>query len=143
MSEISLVGKNLFLKYTSDFQGTLIPSLIAMTPQGQSMLLTISHMDGQFEMAGTATKVGAPAPGAAAGRGRSGSGAESTAQGGGRGPAAQPQVPRVTDLLQMMSALPDSAQATPKQPRTVLLLARAAGFVHSSITRTTRIGFMR
>ena len=92
VSDISLVGKNLFLKYTSDFQGTPIPSLIAMTPQGQNMLLTISLMDGQFEMAGTATKGGAPAPGAAAGRGRGGSGAESTAQGGGRGPAAQPQV---------------------------------------------------
>ena len=92
VSDISLVGKNLFLKYASDFQGTLIPSLIAMTPQGQNMLLTISLMDGQFEMAGTATKGGAPASGAAAGRGPGGSGAESTAQGGGRGPAAQPQV---------------------------------------------------
>jgi hypothetical protein len=138
VSDISLVGKNLFLKYTSDFQGTLIPSLIAMTPQGQNMLLTISLMDGQFEMAGTATKGGAPAPGAAAGGGRSGSGAESTAQGGGRGPAAQPQVARVTDLLQMMSALPESAPATPKQPRTVLVLARAAGFVHSSIPLAAR-----
>ena len=138
VSDISLVGKNLFLKYTSDFQGTLIPSLLAMTPQGQNMLLTISLMDGQFEMAGTATKGGAPAPGAATGRGRSGSGAESTAQGGGRGPAAQPQVPRVTDLLQMMSALPDSPATTPKQPRTVLVLARAAGFVHSSIPLAAR-----
>ena len=64
--------------------------------------------------------------------------AESTAQGGGRGPAAQPQVPRVTDLLQMMSALPESAPATPKQPRTVLVLAKAAGFVHSSIPLAAR-----
>ena len=138
VSDISLVGKNLFLKYTTDFQGTLIPSLIAMTPQGQNMLLTISLMDGQFEMAGTATKGGAPASGAAAGRGPGGSGAESTAQGGGRGPAAQPQVARVTDLLQMMSALPESAPATPKQPRTVLVLAKAAGFVHSSIPLAAR-----
>ena len=138
VSDISLVGKNLLLKYTSDFQGTLIPSLLAMTRQGQNMLLTISFMDGQFEMAGTATKGGAPAPGAAAGRGRGGSGAESTAQGGGRGPAAQPQVARVTDLLQMMSAVPESAPATPKQPRTVLVLAKAAGFVHSSIPLAAR-----
>jgi type 1 glutamine amidotransferase len=138
VSDISLVGKNLFLKYTSDFQGTLIPSLLAMTPQGENMLLTISLMDGQFEMAGTATKGGAPAPSAAAGRGRGASGAESTAQSGGRGPAAQPQVARVTDLLQMMSALPESAPATPKQPRTVLVLAKAAGFVHSSIPLAAR-----
>ena len=138
VSDISLVGKNLFLKYTSEFQGTSIPTLVAMTPQGQDMLVTVSLMDGQFEMAGTATKGGAPAPGAAAGRGRGGSGAESTAQGGGRGPAAQPQVARVTDLLQMMSALPESAPAPPKQPRTVLVLAKAAGFVHSSIPLAAR-----
>jgi type 1 glutamine amidotransferase len=35
--------------------------------------------------------------------------------------------------MQMMAALPDTAPATPKQPRRVLVLARAAGFVHSSI----------
>ena len=46
-----------------------------MTRHGADMLLTISFMDGQFEMAGTATKGGAPPPAAAAGRGRGGSGA--------------------------------------------------------------------
>jgi hypothetical protein len=50
----------------------------------------------------------------------------------------QPQVPRVTDLMQMMAALPDSAPAKPKQPRRVLVLARATGFVHSSIPLTAR-----
>jgi type 1 glutamine amidotransferase len=48
-----------------------------------------------------------------------------------RGP--QPQVPRVVDLQQMMAALPDTAPATPKQPRRILVLARAMGFVHASI----------
>ena len=38
----------------------------------------------------------------------------------------------------MMSALPESAPAVPKQPRTVLVLARAAGFVHSSIPLAAR-----
>jgi type 1 glutamine amidotransferase len=50
----------------------------------------------------------------------------------------QPQVARVTDLMQMMSALPDSAPAAPKKPRRVLVLARAAGFVHSSIPLAAR-----
>jgi type 1 glutamine amidotransferase len=56
-------------------------------------------------------------------------------------PAARPpqtQVARVTDLLQMMAALPDTAPATPKQPRRVLVLGRAAGFVHASIPLTAR-----
>ena len=40
--------------------------------------------------------------------------------------------------MQMMSALPDAAPAKPKQPRRVLVLARAAGFVHSSIPLAAR-----
>jgi len=51
---------------------------------------------------------------------------------------AQPQVARVTDLMQMMAALPDTAPATPKQPRKILVLAKAAGFVHASIPLATR-----
>ena len=53
-------------------------------------------------------------------------------------PRPQPQVARVTDLMQMMAALPDTAPATPKQPRRVLVLAKAAGFVHSSIPLAAR-----
>ena len=53
-------------------------------------------------------------------------------------PRPQPQVARVTDLMQMMAALPDAAPATPKQPRRVLVLAKAAGFVHSSIPLAAR-----
>jgi type 1 glutamine amidotransferase len=139
VSEISLVGQNLFLKYASDFQGMHIPGLVAMTPHGQDMLLTISILDGQMEMAGTATRGSAAGSGAKpAGGGQTGRGAAPAAQGGGRGPVGQPQVARVTDLIQMMSALPESAPATPKQPRTVLVLAKAAGFVHSSIPLAAR-----
>jgi type 1 glutamine amidotransferase len=60
------------------------------------------------------------------------------AQAGGQGRGPQPQVARVTDLMQMMAALPDTAPATPKQPRRVLVLARAAGFVHASIPLAAR-----
>jgi type 1 glutamine amidotransferase len=136
-SDISLSGKNLLLKYSSDYQGMAIPGLIAMTPQGDKMLLTISLLDGQVEMAGTATKGGAAAPSAMAGGRGQGAGGGAPAQGGGRG-AGQPQVARVIDLMQMMSALPESAPATPKQPRTVLVLAKAQGFVHSSIPLAAR-----
>ena len=40
-----------------------------------------------------------------------------------------------TVLMQMMAALPDAPPAVPKQPRKVLVLAKAAGFVHSSERR--------
>lgn len=52
--------------------------------------------------------------------------------------APQPQVAKVVDLMQMMAALPDAAPAQPKQPRKVLVLAKAAGYVHSSIPLATR-----
>jgi hypothetical protein len=89
----------------------------------------MSMLDGQFEMSGTGTKgkpvlTARPAP--AGQRGPQGP----------RGP--QPQVARVSDLLQMMAALPDHAPAVPKKPRRVLVLAKAAGFVHASIPLAAR-----
>ena len=53
-------------------------------------------------------------------------------------PRVQSQVARVTDLMQMLAALPDAAPAAPKQPRRVLVLAKAAGFVHATIPLTAR-----
>ena len=38
----------------------------------------------------------------------------------------------------MMAALPDKAPVKPKQPRKVLVLAKSAGFVHSSIPLAAR-----
>jgi type 1 glutamine amidotransferase len=55
------------------------------------------------------------------------------AGGGGRGAAPQNQTPKPDDVEKMMAALPDKAPAKPKQPRKVLVLAKAAGFVHSCI----------
>jgi type 1 glutamine amidotransferase len=52
--------------------------------------------------------------------------------GGGRG-SGQPRTPDPATVQAMMAALPDKAPATPTRPRKVLVLARAAGFVHSSI----------
>ena len=52
--------------------------------------------------------------------------------GGGRG-AAQNQTPDPAHVTAMLAALPAAAPAKPKQPRKVLVLGKAAGFVHSSI----------
>jgi type 1 glutamine amidotransferase len=51
--------------------------------------------------------------------------------GGGRG--AQNQTPKPEDVAAMMAALPSTAPAKPARPRKVLVLAKAQGFVHSSI----------
>jgi type 1 glutamine amidotransferase len=53
--------------------------------------------------------------------------------GAGRGAAPQPQTPDPAHVQAMVAALPATAPAKPKQPRKVLVLAKAAGFVHSSI----------
>jgi type 1 glutamine amidotransferase len=58
--------------------------------------------------------------------------------GGGRGGGPQTQVANPVDVAQMLVAVPSVAPATPAQPRRVLVLARAAGFVHSSIPLATR-----
>ena len=58
--------------------------------------------------------------------------------GGGRGAQGQNQTPNPNDVQAMMAALPDKAPATPRQPRKVLVLGKAAGFVHSSIPLAAR-----
>jgi type 1 glutamine amidotransferase len=56
----------------------------------------------------------------------------------GRGAAPQPQTPDPAHVQAMLAALPASAPAKPKQARKVLVLAKAAGFVHSSIPIAAR-----
>jgi uncharacterized protein len=45
----------------------------------------------------------------------------------------QIQLPLLEDVVAMEDALPDKAPAIPKKPRKILVLAKARGFVHSSI----------
>jgi type 1 glutamine amidotransferase len=135
VTNVTHSGKSLVLKYSTDYQGMSIPTVATLTPAGAGLTASFSMMDGQFEMSGTGVKgiVAAPAQAAAQGRAAGQGRGAAPAAGGGRGRGPQPQVARVTDVMQMMAALPDSAPATPKKPRRVLVLAKAQGFVHSSI----------
>ncbi len=59
--------------------------------------------------------------------------------GGGRGAApAQNQTPQPEHVQAMVAALPATAPAKPARPRKVLVLGKAAGFVHSSIPLAAR-----
>jgi type 1 glutamine amidotransferase len=49
------------------------------------------------------------------------------------GRSNNPRTPCAADVQAMMGALPATAPAKPKQPRKILVLAAAQGFVHSSI----------
>ncbi len=48
-------------------------------------------------------------------------------------PGPQNQTPKASDVAAMESALPDTAPAKPSGPRKVLVLSKAAGYVHSCI----------
>jgi mono/diheme cytochrome c family protein len=62
VSDISLSGKNLVLEYVSTMGGNPIPTVLTLTPDGAGLRANMAVMDGQFEMAGTATKQAAGAP---------------------------------------------------------------------------------
>jgi type 1 glutamine amidotransferase len=55
------------------------------------------------------------------------------------GPMAQNQTPDPEHVKAMVAALPDKPGVKPKAQRRVLVLARAAGFVHSSIPLAARM----
>ena len=50
----------------------------------------------------------------------------------------QNQTPKPEDVQAMMAALPDKVAVKPRQPRKVLVIARAVGYVHSSIPLAAR-----
>ena len=56
----------------------------------------------------------------------------------GRGRSVQNQTPDPADVQAMVAALPGKPGAKPKQPRKVLVLGKAAGFIHSSIPLAAR-----
>jgi mono/diheme cytochrome c family protein/glucose/arabinose dehydrogenase len=80
VSDVSIAGKSLVLRYSSDLQGSPVPTTMTLTPDGQGLRANMALMDGQFEMAGNATKQAPGTPVRASGFG-----------GGGRGSATSDQ----------------------------------------------------
>ena len=80
VSDISMSGKSLVLKYMTSMQGTPISNVLMLTPQGAELTARLAVMDGQYEMNGTAAKQapGAPLPGGFGGGGRGTSTNENT-----------------------------------------------------------------
>jgi mono/diheme cytochrome c family protein len=60
--DISLADKSLVLKYSTDIQGNPVSTAMTLTPEGQGLRANMALMDGQYEMAGTATKQAPGAP---------------------------------------------------------------------------------
>jgi type 1 glutamine amidotransferase len=136
-SNVRLSGRSLLISYNTNYPGMTIPTVLILTPDGAGMRADMSILDGQLEMSGTAAKGSAAATAAPSRGGGQAAGGGGQAVGRG-GPPPQPQAARVVDVMQMMAALPDSAPAKPQRPRRILVLARAQGFVHSSIPLAAR-----
>lgn len=64
VTDISLSGKSLVLRYVNSMQGTPISTVLTLTPDatGPSLRANMAMMDGQYEMAGTAAKQAPGAP---------------------------------------------------------------------------------
>ena len=69
VTDISLAGNNLVLKYFSNMQGTPISTVMTLTPDGAGLRANMAVMDGQYQMSGTATKQAPGAPVRASGFG--------------------------------------------------------------------------
>src|SRR5262245_720373 len=64
VTDISLSGKTLVLKYVTNMQGTSLSTTLTLTPDaaGPTLRANMAIMDGQYEMAGTAAKQAPGAP---------------------------------------------------------------------------------
>jgi hypothetical protein len=62
VSDISLSGNNLVLKYFGTMGGNPIPTVLTLTLDGAGLRANMNVMDGQFEMSGTGTKQAPGAP---------------------------------------------------------------------------------
>ncbi|HTK77219.1 MAG TPA: hypothetical protein VL371_18270, partial [Gemmataceae bacterium] len=75
VSDLSMAGNSLVLKYTTEYGGNSIPTVMTLTPQGQGLRAQMSMMEGQYEMFGSAARQVPGAPprtggfGGAGGRG--------------------------------------------------------------------------
>jgi mono/diheme cytochrome c family protein len=107
---VAMAGNSLALRYTSEFGGQPIPTVLTLTPQGDVLRANMAVMDGQYEMSGMAAKQAPGAPPAAPQRG--GGGAGGGFGGGGR---------------QMTSENTDFTPKTPIKAKTPA--EEAAGFI--------------
>jgi uncharacterized protein len=111
---------------------------VAITRSASALLMTVCAAGLLASALGRAEQAQAPAPAPAAAP------AAAPARGGGGpqdacgGRSSQPQVACPNDVSRMIAVLPEKAPATPKQPRKVLVLGAARGFVHSSIPLAAR-----
>ena len=56
ISDVTMSGTNLVLKYLFDYQGTPVPVVVTLKPADEKVGADLDFADGAYQMAGTATK---------------------------------------------------------------------------------------
>jgi hypothetical protein len=56
VTNVTLSGKSLVLKYTFDYQGTPVPTVVTLTPKGENLDVNMDFGGGAFAMGGTGKK---------------------------------------------------------------------------------------
>ncbi len=57
VTDVTVSGKSLVLKYLTQAMGTTLSTVLALTPNGTTVLASMAIMDGQYQMSGTARKL--------------------------------------------------------------------------------------
>ena len=56
VTDVTLNGKSLVLKYNFDYQGTAVPTVVTLTPNGDNLDVSMDFGGGAFTMGGTGKK---------------------------------------------------------------------------------------
>jgi len=56
ITDVTMSGTNLVLKYLFDYQGTPVPVVVTLKPADDKVAADLDFADGAYQMAGTATK---------------------------------------------------------------------------------------
>jgi hypothetical protein len=56
ITDITKAGDSVFLRYTFDYQGNTVPTVVTLTPSGEALTVSFDFADGAYTMTGTASR---------------------------------------------------------------------------------------
>jgi invasion protein IalB len=56
ITDITKAGESVFLRYSFDYQGNTVPTVLTLTPSGETLTASFDFADGAYTMTGTASR---------------------------------------------------------------------------------------
>lgn len=56
ITDITKAGDSVFLRYSFDYQGNTVPTVVTLTPSGETLTVSFDFADGAYTMTGTASR---------------------------------------------------------------------------------------